>query len=157
MGYAVDMIAAGIPDGRAAEPVKIFLKEMFTQDSLEDTGPANPQAMADNVSAQLDSTLKDAAIAVFYDSMSGGESDVYGSDAPEVPSEMINEDGEFIRDPNLWGTNGDGAALNLRDSTWDEVEDLDAPLKSEDDDMGSLFETFGDKVNLIMRISGSAN
>ncbi|PDP85123.1 hypothetical protein CQJ94_24300 [Glycomyces fuscus] len=153
MGYAVDMIAAGIPDARVAEPVKIFLKTMFTEETLDsDITPPSEEQMYNNISYALDATLRDTALEAFHDSTKEGGVDSTGQDVPNIPHEMIDENGDFIRDWRGWGLEGD-AARPLRDETWKEVKDQDVPIPSEDSDMESHFDSFAEAMKGSMRIT----
>ncbi|WP_156365993.1 hypothetical protein [Nocardiopsis sp. NRRL B-16309] len=153
MGYAVDMMAAGIPDARVGEPIKLFLKEMFNEETLNPDGgitTPSPGQMSDNISSTLDATLRDASIEAFYDST---REDRNGEGMPQVPEEMIDENEDFIRDWSGWGL-GDGESRDLRDSTWGDLSEQETPMSSEGSDMATHFGHFMEAMNLAMRASG---
>ncbi|WP_017597136.1 TPR repeat region-containing protein [Nocardiopsis lucentensis] len=150
MGYAVDMMAAGIPDGRVAEPLKVFLKEMFSEDELNaEVSLPDPGQMTDNISARLDETLRDAALGAFHDSTGEGGTN---STSDAIPDEMIDENGNFIRNWSEWDL-GSQETRNLRDSTWQDVQEQNTPMPSEDSTMNTHFNDFMGAMNNAMRVS----
>lgn len=145
-GYVVDMMAAGIPEALAAEPVKMFLKEMFTEEQLNsrDVNPPSNGQMYNNISSRLDAILLDSALEAFYDSTDGGDG--------HIPDEMVDENGDFIRNWGEWGP-GDPETRPLRDSTWTIVEQQDMPVPSGSPNVGTHFDHFMEAMEGVMGIS----
>lgn len=143
-GYVVDMMAAGIPEALAAEPVKMFLKEMFTEEQLNsrDMNPPSNEQMYNNISSRLDAILLDTALEAFYDSTDGGH----------IPDEMVDENGVFIRDWGEWSS-GDHETRPLRDNAWTEVEQEDMPVPLGSSDVGTHFNHFMGAMKGVMGIS----
>ncbi|MFD6949296.1 hypothetical protein A6A08_12915 [Nocardiopsis sp. TSRI0078] len=155
MSDIVNVMAAGIPEPLVAEPVKIFLKGMFGEETLDDGAMSLPstEQVRNNIEFMLDATLKDAALEVYYDSIrEGGEVGV-DEDVPGIPGDMVDENGEFIRDWSGWGL-GDTASRSLRDGTWEDVKGEDIPLASESPDIGSHFDEFTEAMEGALRVSG---
>ncbi|WP_435113864.1 hypothetical protein [Nocardiopsis synnemataformans] len=147
MGYGIDMMAAGIPEPLVAEPIKAFLKEFFKEETLDPSAMDLPdeQQMYNNISPMLDATIRDVALGAFYDSTNGG--------GGRIPAEMIDGDGDFIRDWSGWGL-GHEESRSLRDEAWKEVRGQDAPISSGGFDMDSHFESFSDAMEGAMGVSG---